>query len=759
MADPVAEDIEFLGPDTPKASPVRSMFIEVREKLTDEWEEIPFPRLDFAIWACAPTMPRAQFTVTYGQGILPDEAYYHYIAPLRLSRFWVRISLPYDNYTDDDGEWRWRWHGVVDVTSDVQNANALVDDFEYVPTGERTFMAYGLESLLDRLRIERSKFRKPGSGSEVLEAKVGITFNEGGRGNRSKTKVGFSDDYYVFEHHASEKDAIENTWSTRDIVEYLLHSGVAVPEHRISDEDDDIWQMRWVLSDENRDRLPDWDAPELETHLSSALDVLNTLVSRRRLLTWWVEMNTVNIVEVKIKTMTDAEIELPGEKPGATESEPAVILPNLDWINLRFDRHVSADVVYQSDTVHSVDQVICYGARRTNTFTADFGTSTGDHFKRGWTVAEQQKYELGGSDHPSYPPDAEVALRQEWHSWARSREEVAHVFKRFQLNELLAYPPNDPDDYRQFFGSVRLLPSIPLKEVTDYSGYHVSDKTVDLSKLTNVLDTRPPIVLIQVPLQSGSYVDVAKMGRGGQVEAVDEIDVRDWAAVIRVPKDGQSLTVDVTRGPQYTIAYGDFKPREEDEIVHGHWQWETMRATVAIADDRYCESRYPADDDIPDFKEIVRTMRIPCGANYKLDWIAKDTIVDLDPQGSPVTVSAAGFINDDRARLENIARMAYGWYSQERSAIRIRWPWDAPVEKIKLGHFVRTLQQGLIAHEVFSTITEIEIQVMNAIQETPRNDLPPMQVTIHTAFGELDFLRLHAHGAKRARRFREASKK
>jgi hypothetical protein len=761
MANPVAIEVDFRAPETPRRSPIAYARAWVKERWTDEWKELVNVRIDAVIWCAAPSMPRAQITLRYGWGILADGGAFQEIHPAELQRQYLKIEMRTDE-TAAAIEEAWYWYGIIDVMSDAQDATVMVNPNFPVVAGERTFMAYGLESLLDRHRIDRSFYRAPDTNGNEREAKTGLTFNEKNRGNRELTKskvvvdvgVEFTRDYFLFAYHNDEKKAQDGQWSTRDIVEYLIKSGTGWPK-RIEGEEERYAPeeiLHFDVLDDDLKLLPEWDSPELESHLVSSIDIFNTLISRRRLLTWWlwVEESTSTIY-LRIASLTDAEIELPAEHPGSTDVD--TLKPNTDWANYRFDKHWSADVIYQKDTSHSVDQVVCYGARRTNTWTAEFGVSTADHIKRGWDlVKEQPKYELGGSDHPLYPPESELALRREWHAIARSGEDTSNVFRRFVLRETLDYPPTTDDDYKQFFGNVRILPTIPFYESTDYGGYKIANGLVEYENETNKLERRPPLILIEVPNNPNHFVELLKMGRGGDVEIVEEADVRDWGANIRIPADGQSIQVDIVRAPQHTIAFGDFKPRPEDEIVHGHWDWKSMKATICVADDRFCEGRYPKDDDVTprDFKRI---MRIPCGENYKLDWVKANTIANLDAAGVPILVDGDGFINDNRPQLENIARTAYGWYSQERIAIRIRWPWDTPVEKVHLGQFVRFLHNGIVSLEVFSAVTEIEVFALHSVAEQPR-DLPPMQVTIHTAFGELDFLRLHSHGGQRSRRFK-----
>lgn len=773
--------IEFAHPTTPRESPARRVTISVKQHWQDSWTVLPQARLDFAIWSCAPSMPRAQFSARYGWGMLAGQNQFSYIAPLAVGRWYVRIDIVQSTYAPDDEqvrwednslatwedgtpmhwepeeplawdfeddetrhEWEdgeqaaweggpsanavpsWRWYGVIEVTADQQSATPTVGAIG-VPSGDRTYLAYGLESLLERHRINTSEWKglSDDLASAFRTSKGGMTFNAGGRGNRSGVMVR---DRHYFLHWETDEFAAANRWSTRDIVRYLIRSMSGVPMSTSTDTD----VMNFMIAAAELNRLPDWDYPEVESHLVSGYEMLNTLINRRRLLTWWLEVDEpLGVIRIRVATMTDVPIEL--LSPGGT------IEANTNTVEFSFDKHFSADVTWQADTSHSIDQVIAYGARRTTTFTALFGFGlTSDHFRRAWTNEQEDEYELAGSDQPGYPAEEEVAERRRWHSLYRSQDSVRNVYSKWELNPYATFPPGDADDYEAFYGAVRLLTYIPLSEGVSYSS------TTPDSETTN---RRRPLVILEVPDQAGKYVSLTEIGRNGETEPRSEADVRDWSATIRIPKDGRSFTVDVAGAPQHTLAFDDFQPLPEDEVTHGHWNWPDMKATVAITDDRFAEGRYPADDDVASL-DAKRTIRIQAGSNYRLDYLASDTIVDLGPDGTPFTVLAGTYTRDDRPKLVQIAKAAYQWYSRQRNAIRVRWPWDDQAGQLRLGQYITAMSQNEVSQPVGSLITQLEVTSLTDFGEEPRLDMPPMTTSIHTSFGELDYLRLRAVGAK-----------
>jgi len=71
-------------------------------------------------------------------------------------------------------------------------------------------------------------------------------------------------------------------WSTRDIVTYLIRSDAGTPVDEVG-----FQQIPFEVDDADLAFLPDWDSPEVETHLVPMRKILDQLINRRRLLTWW----------------------------------------------------------------------------------------------------------------------------------------------------------------------------------------------------------------------------------------------------------------------------------------------------------------------------------------------------------------------------------------------------------------------------------------------------------------------------------------
>ena len=636
-----------------------------------------------------------------------------------------------------EGPWRpgWCWYGRIEVAASNTDGPSAIDgtNTEY-DRGDQKFLAYGLEKMLDQHRIFKSKWK--GLSTAVNDIDSGLTFNKDGVGNRSENRTTLvrgrfgERDYHVFRYYP---DGNTFEWSTRDIVRYLVRSDIITPTDNTGTHD----VFRIEIDDADLERLPDWDAPELETHGVKAKAILDALISRRRLYTWWLEFSEeeADVIKLRVGTFTGSAYTL---------DDDSVIPANPNLIAID-TRDVNGSVqIEQEDVSHAVDQVVAYGAKRTTTFTGSFGERTDNaEFIKSWTTESEQKYEIAGSDQPGYPDPFELLERKRWHNVSRSQPELADVWSRWQLNLDINFPIGDPDDYVGFPGEIQIQPRLKLRSGVDYAGTLIGGQAVVFPE--NETDPLPPLVSVQVPSSVGGdakFRFVTDIGRGANLEVDDERDTEDWTASVRASRNGRSLGIRVNGAPQHVIADTSFTGRPEDaDEQHGQWDWQTMEATVTIEDDRYATGIYP-ENVIPDVS-AVRTMRIKAGSEYRVDYVSKDTVVAIDDDGTKKTTTTGGYLQDDREKLATLAEQAYQWYSRTRRSIQIKAPYDTPWEAVKVGHFItKASRLGQYDYDVNSMVTQLTVEVLHGWGDRPQRELPPARVTMDTSFGELDFLRL-----------------
>ena len=711
------QSLTFIPPKTALADVAdRRVLMHYKVAWADDWIPLQNARVDGAAWACAPSFSQAQFSVRHGYGIQPEGSSAQNYPFIDYSRRWIRIEMPDLSHPTDAG---WIWIGVADIMGKSIEDSITINESSY-DIGESEYVCYGIERLFESHRVSSSLWYDTSEHT----SDVGLTFNKGGKPNRSATQRSANNHYYF----ASENEDTEY-WSTRDIVEYMIRSGKGTPVDQASNND-----LGFFVSNTSLDMLPNWDAPELETHLVTAHQIISALVNRRRLYTWWLKVHespSSATVEFMVATFTNLQLDI-----GNGNNIPA----NTETIDITLNDDPTT-VFKQVDRSNQVDQVVAYGARRRHVCTTTFGVSSGDEWKRGWTSAEVTAYKDAGTADAGYPTD--IDDRQRWVRDARNREEHNHVFSRFVLRDTLSYPPSDPDSYTTFFDNVTVEPTLPLLANVDYSGNAINSGNF-VFRGNGPWPEREIMVYIKKPGTSpAEYVKLEDVGSHQDIEHTDVDMNRNWSARVRVPKHGKSIIIRVSGGPQHVIGGDDFTPLATiDEDVYGDWDWEEIKATVSFLDERYAEGRYPSDASVPS-TDSKRVMRIPAGAQYKQIYVVTNTVVDLDDDGTEVLATNDGFIQDDRQKLQSLARMAFQWYGQQRQVVRIQGAYNTPCHQLEIGQYLTSVtRQGGAAELVGSIITQLSVRMFHSVSDEPRKELPPAQFTLQTSFGELDVVRL-----------------
>ena len=723
----------------------------------EEWTPIPGARLDSCQWSCSPSIPHARFHVRYGYGIDPGEVTptkkKH---PMNLQGCFLRVQIGPESDPD------WTWYGIIELAADRMEGevNAVSPP---VASGQVEFVALGLEHLLEGHRLHRSSFvRENAEGvMEVVDTDVGLTFNKDGRGNRSPDKV---NGYY----HFYSDDSAANFWSSRDIIEYLFRSPHGVPRNASGQQ-----EIPFIINPSYLRFIPDWDTPEVETHLVTLTQILNALINRRRFLTWWLDSLGAN-VSVKVATFTDTAIVLDGKRN-------RLVNPNFDQIKLDI-RNEPQMVVMQEDRTHRADQVIAYGARRRHVCTLRFNLEMAP----GWDSQQETAYESGMTTDPSYPSSTEVEERQRFVKNARRKEEHRSVYSRFVLDRTYKFLEDvgDPDGYQMFFDNLMIEPRLPLITDADFGGNAVDSGNV-VQHGDGPWPEREPLVYIEKPLDPSKYVRVEDMAATADNEVVNEEEVTDFSCSVRVPKDGKNIILRVNGAPQHAIAFGTFSPISGvDEEVFGEWDWRSINATVSLRDERYCQQTYPPDEQT-NRNSVKRLIRIAAGSQYRQDYIAGGTTVDLDDEGTEIRVNdRGGYIRDDSEKLLGVAKLAYQWYGRDRVVLRLTGTYDSPCNQLRIGQYVKSIHRTddpnvasrqfmaqwrfrehrrrlpwieetvfvnpdiEMEEEINSLLTQFSIQMTHEDDgDEPRNDLPPMKFSLQTAFGELDLV--HLRGSNR----------
>ena len=614
-----------------------------------------------------------------------------------------------------------RWWGTLEMEADRQDG--VTDGVAY---GKQTFLAYGLEMLLERTPVRQSYwwYESPG-GDEYYDSEAAAVIN----GPRQFMAPEYQDlGGGLLEPFRRYKDPDQGgvPWSTRKAVEMLVRSTTPVADN----------DFEFTIDDEDLAWLDDSDQPQIDTN-ATLYRLLNALIPRQRLLNWWVEVETDALVDsfakarIRISTSTESNLLLP---TGHT------ILANGTQYDIDHTESSSTTSVHQIDTTAVYDRVRCMGGNRRHVRSDRLGAA--DPFEPAWNAAEQSSYESGAASLTGWPANTEVKEQRELAEEFRSREEFEHVFQQFRITTKLTQPQFDiPSNPTQVAipPTFRLLNELPMFRG---SNYNVDPPTHAMAVTSNTKPEFVPVFAVaNIPSTADKYVFTDRMGVGiFPWEDPDDKKEFSMRATIR-PGYNQEIWLKVYGAPQHAIAHGDFTPQAYDQDLYGAWDWNEVEVTWGYEEDRRCEGVWPdVDTVIP--TEYLRELVVEFGDAYRLDWIAEDTLVGLDNDREPIRVPGGGWMRDDRETLIAYAKLAHQHYSLPRSAVRFDTTFDWPAGKLSLGDMVTTVQgAGANVLQVNAPITEIAIHYPSyEVIDDASGELLPPKLRVETSYGQLDLL-------------------
>lgn len=488
------EEILVLSSSPVAGEQPRDLIVESVEVFTGFWgtwrktDLIP----QWVIWSTAESgLGRAQFLNRYGERFKSGDAgdtgnQFSVHEPVVLHLLFIKIVIGGSGLTEI-GElekvppggslFRRVWVGQIDG-----QATALGGSSDEIPSGTQIIVAnsientvfgkhFVLDSVYTEFNISADDPDTEEDEGEIKKTKTcshGITFNENGQPNQAGTKIDGKKrlglgDFMTRPNRGHGDRFVPVHWSTRDIVEYAIDNWVPVDSQGT-----ELFEVRIDVAD--LARLPNWDQPVLETHGFRPIEILRRLLSRRRLLVWWLEIdederievgegvNERNLPVLKFRVQATTGISI---QATATQAIPA----NDNWLAIDADDDASSRVQLEQDNNSLVDQVVVQGARRRNVMTLDFETPDVGHVSdpdpradpithRGspyWFPSIQAGYEAGASNTLAYRA-LKVTQRDEkkrLNDQERSRDQFKDVFRRFGMSHepgLITYaiPPDSP---------------------------------------------------------------------------------------------------------------------------------------------------------------------------------------------------------------------------------------------------------------------------------------------------------------------------
>ncbi len=613
--------------------------------------------------------------------------------------------------------------------------------------------AIGLDGLLSFTRVTTSTYVDMFGG--IRDAGRGLTFNAGGKPNRTRAKrpVNVST-CYLFE----ENTEVAEYWSTRDIVEYLIEANPP------TDKDDDIILTFSLL---NPSVLPDYDRPEVKSHERDVLTILRSLIARHRLIGFHVSaidvpasggLPAVAAAYVKCFSFTDTAIAITDADGDTIGAIPA----NATVLDLDVNRDTTASASVSIDAQHVADRITVLGDYRISvcSISKDDGS-----LEEGWDFVDVTQHKQAARDAADYPAAEEIREREKRNKDARASDKLKHVFAVFKIAkwwEQKVPPasgsgPSKPiaidDDDAQF----RIMREnlYPLRELPLLRGYDYAADIVADNEAADVVGHRgdkigeapfeplPLLVTIRVPDYLDRDADPAKYVYIDQVGKVADLELeefpgalgtykppvaRNWSGRVRVLRDTPGFEIDVVGAEQHILAKTEYAGHDDE--LKGMWDWRDMIATVAFQELRRTQVVWP--EQSASVGEFLNEMVIDAGATYKLIYITPDTVVGIDETTGDLIRSSGGYLHDDRKWLRIIAQRAYEWYKQPRYALNMSTSFID--SRLGIGAYIKTMRRLGDVHPIDSCVTQLTYEFPVVQSETP----PPPKLFMRTAFGELD---------------------
>lgn len=675
-----------------------------RARWEDAWEARPYLRCNWASGMLAPGISSAELAWNYGEGKQADQANFTEWLADSGSRRYVKIVFNTVNTPI-------AWYGMVNgLGSRHDGVRVNSQGNGYFEQGRQVINCVGLEKILDDTRVTYSAWFDYVSGG-IFYTNRGLTFNEaradGTPGLNMKTAAGNP----VFSGKRLDDD---EPWTLDSCLRYLT------TYHRPRDKNGTFMPIGVVGTGLLKSTV---DRPMIPTHGRSIRELLNQLLPHQRFLTWGLTVDeSNNAIYVNVVSLTGDNIVLP--------TGDFILANPRRWI---FDTDTAyAEVATVLSHAEAVDMVRMQGNRATSTMTLSKQEGTLD---KGWSVAQETLYNAGASTTAAYAAaGANRTRKQKLNAIARGRDSLAAVYQRLELVDnwdgftkhsaggagggSVYFDPLLIPPYKFNPRELRFQKTLPLRDNYDYSGTSFSGAPLPPTITGDgPYNNLPPLVVIEVPA-SGSdatvdtstkkYIQMEKIGLASQVEQTHQDPNRRWSASVYIPDQDASIVLKVSGGPgQHVLAGADFTKLAEDPIDNDKWDWRKVYATVCVELDTFCEGIWPPNQAaLPPDADYIREAVLQAPETFRLDWLVPDTVVGLDADGQLKRAVAGRWINDDRAKLTDRARIAFEWYGRERRAVTLNC---ARINgNIRLGDFVSQLGVN-VSRIVNTVITEVRI--------------------------------------------------
>lgn len=605
----------------------------VKANWAAEWEVKPYLYCERCEQAVAPSISKAVFNYEYGKMIRPGETALTTYLPEDLTGYYVQVSVVVET------EEVILWTGII-----ADEARSVFGQTD-AAAGIQSYVAYGLEWLLDRTPVRGSVWKQ---GASYKNADWEPEFNKRSErgtnlfGNRATDPDG--DGVYAFSGDGA-------TWTMQDAVEYLLsYFGPASPEITLGGQVEMLagtcpafpyqgysaWQAICAIVNPKRGMgaviRTDGDAVTL--HVYSALDI----------------------------GITEGGLELPA---------------NAEICNIAIDADTTVvKCEVGKSIVQKMDKIVVRGERLLTCFTLPYAAG---YLEKAWSTTEENAYIAGASGRADYPADADG--RAKMNDEMRGRDIYRRVFSSFHVSDSwnwanlygdLAAPTLLPDgtlDVDTPADEVRagkvFERQLPLLEGYDYS----SGIPVDQNPSGVAAQYRRPFALVHYPGDIGASPVVPAGWRFAEKSS----DTEENSPGCTLKMMDTDLGIEVLFRPNHILALDVYDPDtdpptgERNEPLYSYAGNPTVAqclwATVAMR----LNQRLTVERDI-DTGDRELVIDVP-GAEFH--YLCPNTIYDIGEYGTYKISAYGGVLRDDSAVLNAIASLARAWYGRTRRTVSL----------------------------------------------------------------------------------------
>ncbi|EMI20531.1 hypothetical protein RMSM_02563 [Rhodopirellula maiorica SM1] len=728
----------------PRRSTTRSSRVWTKLRWNDAWTPRPDLHATQTVWSAFPEISTATLHYQYGWVCLPGENVARRFDPITSRGYWVLIA-----HESDDSASSMVWLGYAEspqtqplsYASADPRSNAIASGSQFVP-------CFGMERLWDVATIEGTIATDPANEAKWTRfGDIAATFNQDGRGNRSATRKSLDETRTWQAYGFARPDEERHTWSTADIVQYLV--GYHAPTtSRIMPNPDSapLAEIPWRIS--GLEYLPNWDSPTITCDGRTVGDVLRQLVTPGRMASLAIgatatipELGTSGLpVVTGVHVVAQTRLITPTTIPGIGS------LPyDSGGVNLSALSDPLTHIDHQVDSSDVVDEVVVAGPREISVCTLKHGSK---QWVNDWESGDQTAFDNGAADDPDWG-DWTNAERSEANKRVRERASLQAVYRDLVLdpesdgtclNGESIYPNretggNDDNPHTSFPGTHRVLSELPLYVGVDYSGdVDAVDESVGWQR-------RPILVSVEMPSENVS-------NKRDPLELIGDVDahlptgpfasMRPFTLEVNATNEnGPGLRLNVGGAPRFVITASN--GNEADGKGLDGYDYKTIETTVAMVGDR--RPYYSiASGDLGSIDVPRRRLYVFEHAPLQMIYIPPGTVVEIDEFGDRKT-SDGGILRNPLPRLQALASLLAAYAHSPRHRVTVET--ERRISLLPIGANLRWVDVAGV--DVAAPV--IEIRIDSPITTRP-SDARSTQ-TITAASHRFDVMRLIEAGANR----------